>query len=347
MESHDAPGARPPQSPFPIASIDNLHRDPGRFTGIDSLHRGRFWLQLPLCLPLMSTLNLCRADRFLLATGAVTLGSAALFGPSALSVGMPAGACALLMADGIFRPASTILYPTLIRGRSDRPQVALTFDDGPDPDITPSVLDTLADFQARATFFVIGRYLEQHRGLGERLYREGHELGNHSWHHSRFQNFYSASGHGTEIDRCAELIKTLTQSKREPLYRPPVGLKSPAMARAAHKRKLKVAAWSIHSRDTLAREPRAIANGVLSRIRPGDIVLLHDGHDLAQHHRPLIRQALPLLLQGLRERGLNSVPVSELIDETPPAISAPSAASQSAVKNGPADRPHGYDVPMS
>jgi peptidoglycan/xylan/chitin deacetylase (PgdA/CDA1 family) len=275
-------------------------------------------------------LNLCRADRLLFAAGAVTLGSAAVFGPSALSIGMPLGTYALLAADGVFRPASTILYPTLVRGRTDRPEVALTFDDGPDPQITPAVLDILAEYQARATFFVIGRYLEQQLALGERLCREGHELGNHSWQHSHFQNFYSAARHGEEIDRCAQLIKSLTHSNRQPLYRPPIGLKSPPMARAAHRRNLTVVAWSIHSRDTMMRDPHAIANGVVRRIRPGDIVLLHDGHDREQHHRPLIREVLPLLLQGLRDRGLKSVPVSELSDGTLPATPPPSAARLAA-----------------
>lgn len=240
------------------------------------------------------------------------------------------GACALLVADGIFRPASPILYPTLIRGRTDRPHVALTFDDGPDPEITPAVLDILAEYDARATFFVIGRYLEKHRALGERMHRAGHEIGNHSWHHSHFQNFYSAAGHGVEIDRCSQLIQSVTQAKREPLYRPPIGLKSPAMARASHKRNLEVVAWSIHSRDTMARDPRSIANSVTSRARAGDIVLLHDGHDREQHHRPLILEALPLLLQGLRERGLSSVTVSELSNETRPATPAPNGARLAA-----------------
>lgn len=275
-------------------------------------------------------LNLCRADRLLLAGGAVALGSAVAFGPSGLSLGLPVGACGLLLADGIFRPASAILYPTVVRGRSDRPQVALTFDDGPDPEITPAVLDTLADFQARATFFVIGRQLEKHIALGERMVREGHQLGNHSWQHSRFQNFYSAAGHGKEIDRCAQLIKTLAPATGEPWYRPPVGLKSPAMARAAHKRNLTVVAWSLHSRDTWARDARPIAERVLRLIRPGDIVLLHDGHDMESHHRPLIRQVLPLLLQGLKERGLEPVPVSELSDDIAPATRAPSAATLAA-----------------
>jgi peptidoglycan/xylan/chitin deacetylase (PgdA/CDA1 family) len=275
-------------------------------------------------------LKLCRADKLLLAGGAATLGSAALLGPTALGLGLPAGVLAALLADGIFRPASSVLYPTLVRGRSDRAQVALTFDDGPDPEVTPAVLDSLAEFQARATFFVIGRHLEKQLALGERLLREGHELGNHSWRHSYLQNFYRGAKHAEEIDRCARLIKTLTHSRSEPLYRPPIGLKSPPMARAAHRRKLTVVAWSIHSRDTLARDAQAIANRVLARIRPGDIVLLHDGHDQEQRHRPQICRALPLLLQGLRQRGLTSVPVSELLADTLPATPAPTAARLAA-----------------
>ena len=243
---------------------------------------------------------------------------------------MPFGAHAVLMIDGIFRPDSSVLYRTLVRGRTDQPQVALTFDDGPDPEITPRVLDMLAEYDARATFFVIGRHLEKHRALGERIHREGHELGNHSWQHSYLLNFSSAAGHGVEMDRCSQLIKSVTRSDREPLYRPPVGLKSPAMARAAHKRNLDVAAWSIHSRDTFARDPRAVANGVVRRIRPGDIVLLHDGHDRDNQHRLLILEALPLLLQGLRERGLKSVTVSGLSNETQPATPAPSDAKLAA-----------------
>lgn len=260
----------------------------------------------------VSALNLCRADRLLLTGAAVTAGSAAVFGPTALGLGLPLGAWALMLADGVFRPASALLYPTLVRGRTDQPRVALTFDDGPDPEITPAVLDILAEHQARATFFVIGRYLDRHRALGERMHREGHELGNHSWQHSPFQNFYPSSRHGEEIDRCAQLIKSVTHSGQEPWYRPPVGLKSPGMARASQRRGVKVVAWSIHSRDTMASDAQAVANGVINRIGPGDIVLLHDGHDREQRHRPLILQTLPLLLQGLRERGLSSVTVSEM-----------------------------------
>ena len=275
-------------------------------------------------------MNLCRADKFSIASGAAVLGSTVAFGPGALSIGLPFGAHALLMLDGIFRPASPVLYPTLVRGRSDKPQVSLTFDDGPDPEITPRLLDMLAEHEARATFFVIGRQLEKSLAIGKRMLDEGHELGNHSWQHSRLQNFYSTAGHGVQIDRCSQLIKSLTGDEHDPLYRPPVGLKSPAMARAAHKRKLTAVAWSIHSRDTIIRDAKAIARNVLSRIRPGDIVLLHDGHDLDNRHRPIIHEIVPLLLQGLRERGLQSVPVSELSADTLSAAHVPNAATLAA-----------------
>lgn len=275
-------------------------------------------------------MNLCRADKFLLASGAAVLGSAVAFGPSALSIGLPFSAHALLMADGIFRPASSLLYPTLIRGRSDQPHVSLTFDDGPDPEITPRLLDMLAEHQARATFFVIGRQLEKSLAIGKRMLDEGHELGNHSWHHSRLQNFYSTAGHAAEMDRCSQLIKSVTGQAREPLYRPPVGLKSPAMARAAQKRNLTAVAWSIHSRDTIMRDANAIARNILRRVRPGDIVLLHDGHDLDNRHRPIIHEIVPPLLRGLQELGLKSVPVSELSADTRPAAPAPNAATLAA-----------------
>ena len=125
------------------------------------------------------------------------------------------------------------------------------------PQVTPSILDTLKAAGARATFFVIGRHLEKHREIGVRALREGHELGNHSWMHSYFQNFYRTDQQRSDVERSTRLIQELSGSDAEPLYRPPVGLKSPPLARVAHARKLKVIAWSLHSRDTLARDPAA------------------------------------------------------------------------------------------
>ena len=260
-------------------------------------------------------MKLCRADKLLLTGGAAVLGSSALFGASALSIGVPAGALVALLADGIFRPTSGTLYPTIAHGSRNRPRVALTFDDGPDAEVTPSILDALGRCGARGTFFVIGRNLERNLPLAQRVVAEGHELGNHSWTHSYFQNFYTAASHAHDIARNSALIRQLTGSNAEPIYRPPVGFKSPALARAAHAQQLRIVAWSVHTRDTFSRDAASTAQRALSRIQAGDIVLLHDGHDREGRHRRIAAEALPLILAGLRDRGLECVTVSELLKD--------------------------------
>lgn len=262
----------------------------------------------------MSPLSkLCRADKMLLTGGAALLSSSTLFGVTPLAVGIPAGALAALLADGVFRPSSGVFYPTICHGPRDRPQVALTFDDGPDASVTPAVLDALAEYRAHATFFVIGRHLQQHAAIAERAVAEGHELGNHSWTHSYLQNFYSAARHAADIDSTTQLIKRICGTSTTPLYRPPLGLKSPPLARVAQAQRLRIVAWSLHTRDTLYRDAAALAARTLERIQPGDIVLMHDGHDRPERRRPLIARALPLILRGLQQRGLQSVPVSRLL----------------------------------
>lgn len=255
---------------------------------------------------------LCRADRVLLSGGAAIAGSTAVFG-APLGVAVPAVALLGILADGVFRPSSSVFYPTVTHGARTASKLALTFDDGPDPERTPAILDTLAELGARATFFVIGKYLERHQSLGRRIVAEGHELGNHSWAHLPWQNFYSRRAHQADIERTADLIRTVSGSQREPLYRPPVGLKSPELARAAMARQLQVVAWSVHSRDTFGQRWQSVARRVLNRVRGGDIVLLHDGHAGEGRHRDNALNALPLILCGLQAQGLQSVTVSELL----------------------------------
>ena len=161
--------------------------------------------------------SLCRADKVLLG-GAAVVGSSALLTAMPIAVGASAALLAVL-TDGIFRPSSSVLYPTISHGPRDRPQVALTFDDGPDPLVTPTILDALKEAGARATFFVIGRHLEKHREIGMRALRDGHELGNHSWMHSYFQNFYGNGQQRSDVERSTRLIQELTGSAAEPLYR--------------------------------------------------------------------------------------------------------------------------------
>lgn len=257
-----------------------------------------------------------RADLLALAYATTAAASLGIFGFSLLSAGIPAALLFVLLADGIARPGSSLFYPTVTHGPRQGHRVALSFDDGPDPEVTPAVLDALAQYGARATFFSIGRSLQAHPLLARRLAAECHELGNHSWTHSRWQNFFGAGRHLREIGRGARAIAALTGKPAQPLFRPPIGLKSPPLARAAQRLHLTLVAWSLHSGDTRDGDPQRIARRVLEKIQPGDIVLMHDGHDRPGQHRPACAEALPHILQGLRDKGLECVTVSELLRPT-------------------------------
>ena len=220
----------------------------------------------------------------------------------------------LLVTDGIARPGSNLFYPTITHGARDSRRVALSFDDGPDPEMTPKVLDILARHGAHATFFVIGKSMSEYPEIGRRMTAEGHVIGNHSWGHSRWQNFYGAARHGREIGRGEDAIAAVTGSTAPVLYRPPVGLKSGEIGHAAWLRGLTLVAWSLHSHDTRLKDPQSVARRVLAKVRGGDIVLLHDGHDLPGRKRVLCADALQLILEGLREQGLECVTIPELLD---------------------------------
>jgi len=219
---------------------------------------------------------------------------------------VPGALLVCLVGDGMARPSSNVFYPTITHGPRVGKRVALTFDDGPDPEITPQVLDVLAQNGARATFFVIGKSLAAQIQLGRRMLDEGHVIGNHSWQHSRWQNFRQFAWHLREIGQCDKAIATLASGQRPRLYRPPVGLKTPELARAVWVHGLTLVAWSLHSHDTWLRDPERIAHRVLTKIHGGDIVLLHDGHDLAGRQRPQCVAALRLILGGLRARALSA-----------------------------------------
>jgi peptidoglycan/xylan/chitin deacetylase (PgdA/CDA1 family) len=249
--------------------------------------------------------------------GAAVLGSAMLFGATSAGLGIPLAALLAVIADGVFRPSSGTFYPTITHGPREARKVAITFDDGPDPEVTPLILDALAKYGARATFFMIGRHLARSPAIAERAVREGHEIGNHSWQHAYLPNLFSTRAALADTERVEELIRSLTKRGGPIPYRPPVGLKSPELARAAHARQLELIAWSVHSRDTLDSDPQRIARRVLARIRPGDIVLMHDGHQNSMTHRHAGAQALPLILAGLRELDLEAVTVQELLSGPP------------------------------
>lgn len=257
-----------------------------------------------------------RPDLIGLAWGLTTGALVLVFGPGLLTLGVPLLLLLALVTDGVMRPGSSLLVPTISAGPRDRPRIALTFDDGPDRQTTPRIAKLLEDHGMRGTFFCIGERLEAHRQLGERLATAGHELGNHSHRHPRTLNLRGPRGHEREILPAADAIRSITGAgaTAAPLYRPPIGLRSPPLARVVARLGLRVVTWSLHSRDTARNvASAAIVERVLSRVRPGDIVLFHDGHDRGAIARTATLEALEQIVPQLVARGLEGVTVSELL----------------------------------
>ena len=157
-------------------------------------------------------------------------------------------------------------------------EVWITIDDGPSPVHTLRMLDILARYDARATFFVIGARAEEYPHLITEILTRGHAVANHTYsHHCR--TFWCASTRGVrrELDRCAETLRT-TPERRANFFRAPVGIKNPFVHPALARRGLQLIAWTVRGLDTVKRDSVKVAARIAERAEPGAIILLHEGH---------------------------------------------------------------------
>lgn len=160
---------------------------------------------------------------------------------------------------------------TVTRVKTDKPYVALTFDDGPNPAYTPQLLEILARHKARATFFMVGETAEKYKDLVAQVAAEGHAIGNHSWDHPSFPTL-GARQRRQQIRRCAA---TLAPHGHR-LFRPPFGHQSLASRLDALWLGYEVIAWTALAGDWRDRGPDEILQKLAGRIQRGNIVLLHD-----------------------------------------------------------------------
>jgi peptidoglycan/xylan/chitin deacetylase (PgdA/CDA1 family) len=167
------------------------------------------------------------------------------------------------------------LLGTLVGVRTPEPAAALTFDDGPDPETTPRLLDLLARHGAKATFFLVGRRVARHPGLAARIAAEGHALGNHSWDHPALPRLGAAAVAG-QLRRAGAAIAAATGGAAPRLMRPPYGDQSLASHLAARRLGLLPVAWSVVGADWADDDGPAIAGRLVAGLHPGAILLLHD-----------------------------------------------------------------------
>ncbi|MBF0196691.1 MAG: polysaccharide deacetylase family protein [Planctomycetes bacterium] len=198
---------------------------------------------------------------------------------------------------GVTSPRSSLLCPLQWK-LQDSKSVALTFDDGPDPKVTPIVLDLLKEHDIKGTFFLIGKEANKNIELVKRIVNEGHTLGNHSFNHAFATNLFSYSKLRGDITCASDALKqTCGQSPLR--FRPPMGLKNPRVAKVAKELGLIVTTWSLkYTKD--------------STLEGGDIILFHDGYYLFGNSRP--QDDTPALLsraiQQIKTQQLNTVALS-------------------------------------
>jgi len=212
-----------------------------------------------------------------------------------------------LLCYGGFEGPIDWAMDTITHGSRDRPRVALTFDDGPDPERTPALLDALGELGAPATFFLLGRCVDAHPAVAARIAREGHEIGNHTYSH-RYLPLARSRSVAAELAATDAAIARATGAVPS-LARPPYGGRSPRNVRAFARQDKQLVLWDVNSFDWKGAPADEVARRVVERARPGSIILLHEARDGGEVTVDAVRRLVP----ALRARGLELATVSRLL----------------------------------
>jgi peptidoglycan/xylan/chitin deacetylase (PgdA/CDA1 family) len=207
------------------------------------------------------------------------------------------------LAPVVTVPVTTRPRPTIPHYSADAAPVALTFDDGPNESFTPQVLDILARYGVRATFFVVGAEVDRLPDLTRRLVNDGHVLGNHTWDHADLTTL-DEDGFRAQIDRTEDLLATFT-GHRSSCARPPYGRINQYARDQLNARGMRATRWSTDTGDWKRPGADEIVRRAVDGARPGAVILLHDGGpDMSQ-----TVAALPRIIEGMRSRGLRFAPI--------------------------------------
>ncbi len=190
--------------------------------------------------------------------------------------------------------------------KTETQRIALTFDDGPHPYLTDEILSILDEYHVKATFFEVGVNVNNYPDVARRVIQAGHEIGNHTHTHRHLERLCEKDVRA-EIEGCEDALEELAEY-RPHLFRPPEGAINSYIQHSSETEDYRLILWSIDTRDWEVKNAKLIAETVLSRIQPGDIVLMHDYIG----HGSQTPQALRILLPSLIERGFEPVTVSKL-----------------------------------
>ncbi|MGE3824886.1 MAG: polysaccharide deacetylase family protein [Bacteroidia bacterium] len=164
---------------------------------------------------------------------------------------------------------------TLCEVKTDKKEIAITFDDGPDKNVTPALLEVLNKHSAKAAFFCIGRKIEGNEAVLKKIDSEGHVIGNHSFSHSNFFDFFTAGKMKREFEQSDKLVFDAI-GKQMNFYRPPYGITTPAMKKAVKEKQYETIGWSVRSMDSMQKNEQKLMNKLTKQLKPGAVFLFHD-----------------------------------------------------------------------
>lgn len=213
---------------------------------------------------------------------------------------------------GVFFHNTALFAPIFVPDKKMGKVVAFTFDDGPNPVTTPKIIDILKEKGVKATFFCIGKYVKKEPELVRRIHQGGHQVANHTETHPFLINFHSTKGLKREIISCQEVIRSIT-GHRPGYFRQVCGLVNISLGPVLKELDLILVGWQLSSRDLHKKTPEELVSRIKKKIRPGAIVLFHDGGEPNPKKRDdSLSKALPEIIDHLREEGFSFLTVEEL-----------------------------------
>lgn len=199
-----------------------------------------------------------------------------------------------------------------VHGPTTGNQVALTFDDGPNVGATMAIAHILDEHHAKGTFFEVGKAIDKDPQITRALFRDGQLLGNHSYHHDQWRWL---DPRYPELERTQDAFKRAI-GRCPTLYRPPHGDRTPFLAHVVKSHHMHMVLWSASAGDWATNDPKLVAQRILKGAKPGAILLLHDGLDgNPSANRQVLVKALPMILDGLRAKGLQPVGLDVLLGQ--------------------------------
>lgn len=204
---------------------------------------------------------------------------------------------------GSLKISYNFYFPSLCTGKTDENIIAITFDDGPDKQVTRHLLNVLKKGNYPATFFCIGEKAVEHPDIIQKINDDGHLIGNHSYTHHRWFDLFSVKKMTTEIEKTNKAVENIIE-KSPILFRPPYGVTNPTLKKAIAKTEMISIGWSLRSFDTF-NDKEKVMKKLTSKTKPGDVVLFHDTDEK-------IIEILEDYLDWLKSNGFEIVSLDQL-----------------------------------